>query len=524
MPIASRRLARAKAARVTTEWPSLDDTVFETLGVTRDELVSLEHELLGQIILPGMAGYDEMEVGADGLSPYRAHPEIVVRCVTFNDVRLCLEWARKNRWWVTCRAGGHSTAGFSVNNGLVIDVSGISYAVVDPVAKQARAGAGTRFHQLNSVLNTYRLHVPGGTCTDVGIAGYMQGGGYGLTSREFGMNCDNVVSVTVMLADGRIVIANADKNQDLFWAIRGGTGGNFGVLLEVTYRLYDLYQLYGFVLQWPISDAPAALAQLQRGFMANANANTNRLGYMLVMATLQGQPMLVMVGMYDGDRSEAMDAIAPLLNIGHPTLTVDRMGTYADLNESLPASLVSAIPPNIHEWKASGYIATTLEPSDWEQITAYFATAPNPLNMVVIEPYGGAINAYPASDNAFIHRDVSMDFYVDSLWLEHGNLTHDAQASEWLAGFMERVRPHMTGNVYQNYPMRSFPDFRWAYWGEAFNSLLFVKQKYDPDNFFRFEQSITPYPDDPTITRATTPSRFSDPTIEYEPFSGDPLS
>ena len=503
--------------RVTTEWPTLDDTVFETLGVTRDELTSLEHQLLGQIILPGMDGYDAMEVGADGLSPYRAHPNIVVRCVTFNDVRLCLEWARKHNWWLTCRSGGHSTAGFSVNNGLVIDVSGISYAVVDPVAKQANVGAGTRFHQLNSVLNTYRLHVPGGTCTDVGVAGYMQGGGFGLTSREFGMNCDNVVSVTVMLADGRIVIANAEKNADLFWAIRGGTGGNFGVLLEITYQLYDLYELYGFVLEWPISDAPAALVQLQSGFMADSD--TNRLGYMLVMARLNGQPTLVMVGLYDGDRSEAMDVMAPLLNTGKPTLTVDQMGTYADLNESLPASLVAAIPPHIHEWKASGYIAETLAPGDWEQITTYFTTAPNAVNMVVIEPYGGAINAYPADGNAFIHRDASMNFYVDSLWLEHGDLTHDAEARDWLAGFMEIVRPHMTGHVYQNYPRRSFPDFRWAYWGDAFDSLLFVKRKYDPDNMFRFEQSITPYPDDPTITRSTTPSRFTDASIEYEPWS-----
>ena len=103
--------------------------------------------------------------------------------------------------------------------------------------------------------------------------------------------------------------------------------------------------------------------------------------------------------------------------------------------------------------------------------------------------------------------------------MERGTFTHDTQARAWLAGFMALMHPVMNGHVYQNYPSRNFPDFRWAYWGEAFYSLLFVKQKYDPDNVFRFEQSITPYPDGDTITRATAPSRFSDPEITDEPWS-----
>jgi FAD/FMN-containing dehydrogenase len=443
---------------------------------------------------------------------------IVVRCATFNDVRLCLEWARKQHWWLTCRSGGHSTAGFSTNNGLVIDLSGLNYVSVDPVLKQARVGAGTRFGQLNATLDAYRLHTPGGTCADVGVAGYMQGGGYGLTSREFGMHCDNVLAVTVMLADGRMVVADRSQNPDLFWAIRGGTGGNFGVLLETTYQLHDLYDVYGFFLQWPIEHAAEVLAELQRNYMAEGASP--RLGYLAVLATINNQKVLVMLGMFDGSRSDALEALASLRSIGNPKFVIDRTDTYATLNDALLAALETApLPSSVREWKRGGYIAAPLQVADWQRIVDCFGEAPSAANVVVIEPYGGAINGVPMEDSAFIHRDVSMDFFVDSFWTEHGDYVHDVAARDWMERCFSIAQPFMNGHVYQNYPYREFPNFRWAYWGEAYNSLLFVKQKYDPDNLFHFEQSVSPYPDDPGITQATTPSRFNDPHINDQPYS-----
>jgi FAD/FMN-containing dehydrogenase len=518
MAFKSHALAREKSTRINVAWPSLDETVFETLGVTREELATLETQLLGQIILPGMPGYDAMEMGAEGLCPYRAHPTIVVRCVTFNDVRLCLEWARKHHWWLTCRSGGHSTAGFSTNNGLVIDVSGLSYVSVDPVLKQARVGAGTRFAQLNATLEMYRLHTPGGSCSDVGVAGFMQGGGYGITSREFGMNCDNVLAVTVMLADGRMVIADRTENTDLYWAMRGGTGGNFGVLLEITYQLHDLYELYGFCLQWPITDATQVLVELQRSYMAEGA--TSRLGYLTELATANAKKVLIMVGVFDGSRSDALEVLAPLRSIGNPDLVFDRTDTYARLNDELDDILDTApMPTTIREWKRGGYISAPVQLADWQRIVDCFEEAPSAADIVAIEPYGGAINAVPIEDSAFIHRDVSMDLFADSFWTERGDFTHNVAAREWVDSCISIAQPLMNGHVYQNYPYREFPNFRWAYWGEAFNSLLFVKQKYDPDNLFHFEQSISPYPDNAGINRATTPSRFNDPHINDQPYS-----
>ena len=518
MALKSYRLEQLKAARVQQEWPQAPDWVFEKLGVTREQLTVLEKALLGKIVLPGMPNYE-----VDSQSASNAKPLILVYCAVFNDVALCLQWAHDHNWWVTCRSGGHSTTGYCVNTGMVIDISGINYVSVDAPAKEARVGAGTRFQQLNSVLNTYKLHVPGGTCDDVGVAGFMQGGGYGFTSREYGMNCDSVLGVTVMLADGRLVRADNETNPDLYWAVRGGTGGNFGVLLEVRFRLRELYEVFGFCLQWSVEGIPAGLYALQQQFMQQGAPP--QLGYLAVLTNLKdpaqpdepAKPYMVMIGMYHGSHEEGVAALAPLMNEGQPKLIVDKMGTYNALNESLLDILPG--PPLASgggELKNCGYIDRPLELAEWEKVTQYFLHSPNPYNIVGIEPYGGAINNLPEDENAFVHRNVSMDLFVDSFWGEAINTTIE-QAQTWLDGYMDVLKPCFNGHHYQNYPVRNYPDFRWGYWKDAFPSLLFIKEKYDPNNFFHFEQSISPCPpDDSTITCSTAPSRYKDRHIVYE--------
>jgi FAD/FMN-containing dehydrogenase len=498
-----------KQARVAKEWPRVVEQVFEVLGVSRDELAQLEHALVGRIVLPGMPDYPAARQG-QGLQPYSPQPAIIVYCAVFGDVRLCLEWARAHDWWVTCRSGGHSTAGFSVNSGMVIDLSGLSYVVVDPVLKQARAGAGTLFQVLNATLDLYGLHVPGGECSSVAVGGYMQGGGYGFTSRIFGMNCDNVLAITVMLADGRLVTADQVRNADLFWAVRGGTGNNFGVLLEVTYRLEAVHDLYGFVLTWPVDRAAEALCLIQESYSKGDVAT--RLGHQDVFSTLAEGAVLAMVGMYDGSDAEGRACIDPLLKTGNPTLRMAKRDTYINLNSGLVQVFPGVPFQNVFEMKNGGYIAKPLAAADWQKIVDQYCRTPNPYNIAYMEVYGSAIG-HPAPANAFIHRDVYMDFYIDSFWQPNTQFTDEKASRQWIDGFMDVLAPYVNGHKYQNYPVRDLPDYRWVYWGDAFPSLLWVKQKYDPTNFFCFEQSISPYPDAAGITRSQARPIFHDPEI-----------
>lgn len=512
MPLYRNFHLEQKLARVENEWPQVDPKFFKKLGVTPKKLTELEQELVGSIILPGMPDYDKDRQEAI-LTPYSAFPQIIVYCKVWNDVHLCLQWAHEYEWWVTCRSGGHSFAGYSVNPGMVIDLSNLNSITVDPQTKRARIGPGAQFQQINPTLSSpYKLHLPGGTCPDVACAGYMQGGGYGLTSRRFGIHCDSVVQVTMMLYDGSIVIANAQQNRDLFWAVCGGTGNNFGVLLETEYQLYDLYDVWGFAFLWDIEHAPAVLRELQANYMRKGAPD--ELGYMAVLAILDGTPMLIVMGLYQGSEKDGMKALESIRKIGKPQRKISQTAPYAVMNEAIFAVL-PGIPDGQPMVARSGYVSSPVSLQDWERTCKTFADKPNPWNILGIEPYGGAISAFPADGNAFIHRDVDMDLFAFA-FLEPGQEKRD---DLWLEKMQAALGTAWDGHVYQNYPVRDFPNFRWAYWGDAYPSLEFVKKKYDPQNFFHFEQSISPYPANRKIRRSKMPSVFKDKKIVYEPYS-----
>jgi hypothetical protein len=340
--------------------------------------------------------------------------------------------------------------------------------------------------------------VPGGGCPTVGVAGYMQGGGYGFTSREFGMNCDRVREFRIMLQNGATVTANETKNPDLFWAVRGGTGGNFGVLLDVTYELVALQNMWGFALRWPIEDGAAALEELQANWMGAAG--DPRVSYQVAIANTEVTSLrlsgnsVVMMGMYDGTRVAGQKAIASLQKVGSPALVYDKASTYDVLNEDL-ISVLRGVPQEpgwtTYELKRCGYIAASLTPGDWETVLDAYAAAPNQWDIIGIEPYGGAITN-PTRPNAFIHRNVSMDFFIDSFYSTEwtGNGAHRAQ--RWIDDVMTTMQPYFNGEVYQNYPWRGLADFEKAYWGTGYPRLQKVKLAADKDGFFHFEQGITP--------------------------------
>jgi FAD/FMN-containing dehydrogenase len=459
------------------------------------DVKALQQRLVGEIVLPS----DDAYAGARQLSnlAFQNFPLLIVYCEVFQDVHECLAFAQRHELRVTTRSGGHSTAGFSTNDGMVIDCSRMNSVVVDPRAKTATVGPGTNWEHLNATLADYQLHVPTGVCGDVCVAGFMQGGGYGLTSRKFGMNCDNVTEMLVMLADGRIARAAEDCNADLFWAMRGGTGNNFGVLLQATYRLHELPELWGYGLRWTLDQAPAAMAALQAGFMSGADAAPGDLGYMgaFVYETQpKGRapvPVLIMRGVYWGSRKAGMKLLKPLIEKTGATLQLDKTGSYNELNDWLfeTPEPVPNCPDLAREDKQSTLIARKLKVRDWQKVCELFRKSPNPWSCFAIEPYGGAINAVPRDATAFIHRNADMDFFVDVFWM---NDEERREIEAWLDECMALLDGYGNGESYQNYPRLSQKDYRQRYWAEVFPALLAIKSKFDPDNFFHYAQSVSP--------------------------------
>lgn len=495
--------SRAKHLRLKfSKWDLLKGKDVGTQALEITDAKSLQDAIVGQVVLPGDPDYNKARMLSN--PRFSAFPAVIVYCEVESDVSTCLLWARQRHLPVVVRSGGHSTGGFSAQDGFLIDVSRLNDVVVDPLSRTSWAGPGTDFRKFNAKIEAFDLHTPGGACPDVCIGGYMQGGGYGFTARIFGMNCDQVEAVRVMLADGRMVYADATQNRDLFWAIRGGTGSNFGVLLGVKYRLYEGKDFSGFSVCWSISSddgaqyAAQALAWLQKNFMReNAPAD---LGYQMIWAfegpeTGGKQPYLLMRGMYRGSKEDLAKILEPVLGLPGASLQAlyDRQ-PYSALNKTLlskpydvpdfPPDMTPMPPP---EAKLSRYLSRELGSEDWLKLIQYFLHSPSPYTTVAMEIYGGAIERFGTSGNAFIHRHVYCDLFFDVFWL---NAREQKVMGGYIEGWRALIEPYWSGFVYQNYPSPVDPDFGAHYWGDLYPLLRAIKTKYDPADVFSYPQSI----------------------------------
>ena len=492
----ARRLAQVKPL-----WQAAAGKAQDGAGRLPPELAAELHQrIVGTVILPGDPDYDQDRALAN---PRFSHfPDVIVYCEVESDVAECLRVAQRAGMPVVVRSGGHSTGGFSSQPGFLIDVSRMNDVFVEPEALRVWAGPGTNFRKLNAKLASFGLHTPGGACPDVCVGGYVQGGGYGFTARIFGMNCDQVLAIRVMLSDGRIVTADAQRNRDLFWAVRGGTGSNFGVLIDVCYRLYHGNSFSGFSITWSmageagVQQTAAALEWLQANYMRTAPAG---LGYQMIWVW-EGpegqprQPLLLMRGMYRGGKDELAGLLAPVLALPGAQLQAlfDPM-PYTDLNRILlsepyevPQFPPDATPMPPPEAKLSRYLDRPVTAAEWLPLLRHFLASPSPYTIAAMEIYGGAI-AEPLVPNAFLHRAVDCDLFFDVFWLTPAE---KAPMLAYLAAWEKLVASVWSGRVYQNYPSPDDPDFATHYWGDAFPLLSAVKGKYDPGNLFRYPQSL----------------------------------
>ena len=473
-------------------WSDFKHPELAAFGITGQDVVALEHAIYGQIVPPEDADYDLARQVHE--PSFQNYPLLIVYCETPGDVRHCLAFAKQHDLRVTCRSGGHNTAGYSVgNDALVIDTSRMQYVHLSrdggdlPVA---HIGAGSQWGYIGAVLDSHGLHVPGGACESVCVAGYMQGGGYSFTSRMYGMNCDNVIAVKVMLADGRIVIANQQQNVPLFWAIRGGTGNNFGVLLEISYQVQRPDPLWGFSIRWEIDDAPRAIVDMQDGYM---KTNPSRLiGFETQGIVIDGRQVLQMRGMVSGSDAEALTVLQPMLATPGAHLEYGFPSSYYELNRRHDIGFPAAMPTGIKEDKQSGYLRAPLSLAEWESVIDMFKRTPNPYSIFNIEAYGAAINDVAVGANAFIHRDTYCDFYLDVFWVDEADR---ATAVRYLDDFMALMqpffdRPDGRPQSNQNYPRATQTNYLDLYFDGFIRDLVAAKRLYDPQNRFRYEQGV----------------------------------
>jgi hypothetical protein len=496
----------ARNAALFSHWGQCDDGHFQRFNLTREQVKTAQAKLLGHIVMPGDPEYDTDRKLFNPV--FDAYPSMIVYCLAESDVAIALQMAQQSTLPFTVRSGGHCTAGFSAGSGVLIDVSSLTDVTINSTDLIATVACGCPFSKFAATMQLQGMHVPIGECEDVCVGGFVQGGGYGFTSVTFGMNCDNVIDMRVMLANGSIVTASETSNYDLWWAMRGGTGGTFGVLLSVRYRLRALGDVFGWAIIWPLQteqdmvNATGALMELQANYMLkNSSPQMNvqvslcyQPGETAGLPLDQMQPYLMVRGLYVGSSSEGQAAIAPLCQLPGAVTQWTLQSNFDDLNNQLlntPYSL-PCFPEGTKmpfEDKTSRYVARDLLATEWRALLDYYKTTPSPYSYAYLEFYGGAINAYPVANSAFIHRAAAFDLVLDVFWF---NDVDKVTSEAFLDGWMALVEPMSNGHVYQNYPRLNESNYAWRYWGLAQVGLYAVKLKYDPTNAFRFAQCVKP--------------------------------
>jgi FAD/FMN-containing dehydrogenase len=399
------------------------------------------------------------------------------------------------------RSGGHSVAGRSSTDGVVLDVTPMGSVAV--AGEVATVGAGVRLGELYDVLATHGLTIPAGCGPSVGIAGLTLGGGLGILGRKHGLTCDHLLGAQVVLADGRVVDCDEHHDGELFWALRGAGGGHFGVVTSLVFRTLPAPAATVFQLTWP----PAAAAAVVRAWQAWAPEGPDELDATLrLTAAGDGErpPGVEVVGSVLDGQADAAELLGELVDrVGADPVGASRrdlphraakrylegLGSVEDWPER---SGPEPPPPPGHLYTRSEFFRRPL-PGDTvaaliEHLTNGLASGQS--REVDFLPWGGAYNRVPADATAFAHRDER--FLVQHL-VQVGAGAAPAErgaARDWLARSWALVHPWGSGGVYPNFPDPELQDWAPAYHGTNHDRLRRVKATYDPGGFFRFHQSL----------------------------------
>ena len=443
----------------------------------------------GEILLPSDDAYDNARTIWNAMIDKR--PAVIARCATTADVVRGVNFARDTGLLLAVRGGGHHIAGNALcDDGLVIDLSKMKAARVDPARRRVTIEGGATLADLDAATQAHGLATPVGINSTTGIAGLTLGGGFGWLSRKYGMTVDNLESAEVVTAAGEVVRASASEHPDLFWALRGG-GGNFGVVTRFEFRLHPVGPdvLSGLIV-YPISEAKTVLQQY-RDFCAKAPEE------LAVWAVLRqapplpflpkevhGQGVVALALLYAGDPKQGTPLIAPLRTFGTPLGEHVGVQPYVAWQQAFDPLLTAGAR---NYWKSHNL--ATLQEGLFDAVIAAVGTLPSPQCEIFFGAIGGATTRPAPDAAAYAHRDAQFVMNVHGRWEAPAD---DTRGIGWARDFFKASAPFASGGAYVNFLTADEGDRVRAAYGPNYARLAQVKRTYDPDNLFRTNQNIAP--------------------------------
>src|SRR6202167_125900 len=473
---------------------------------TSADWAALARDLSGSLVRPGEADYTTAKRLFDPRFDY-LRPAGIAYCDSPHDVSTCLAFVRKYGVPVAARSGGHSYAGWSSTSGLIVDVTRM--AGVSVSGGTATVGAGTRLIDFYNGLAARGRAVPGGSCPTVGIAGLTLGGGVGVVSRAYGLTSDNVTSMQIVTANGQLRTANSGSNSDLYWACRGGGGGNFGVVTSFTFTTHPAGEVILFFLSWPWAQAARVIA----GWQSWAPHAPDALWSNLHLAAAPGGsiPSIQVGGTYLGGAGEASVELEKL----YTAVGSDPSSPFLETTSWLHAMLVEAgcadlsvdechLPTQnpagelsrASEYAKSDFFTRPLSSQGIGTLLSGVESlqrvdgAAGGVGGIAFDALGGAVNRVAPGATAYVHRHALFQAQYTTRWTVGAASAGVARQHAWQRSFWQSMRPYASGQAYQNYVDPDLTNWRQAYYGANYTRLTQVKAAYDPDRVFTFPQAV----------------------------------
>lgn len=458
-----------------------------TVGVS--EIEELQGSLRGALLLPGEAQYDDARKIWNAMIDKR--PAMIVRCAGAADVRASVDFAREHGLRLAVRGGGHNIAGSAlVNDGLVIDLSGMRSVQVAPHKMRAWVEGGALLRDVDHETQAYGLATPLGINSTTGVAGLTLGGGFGWLTRTYGLAVDNLVAADIVTASGERLHVDSENHPDLFWAIRGG-GGNFGVVTTFEFALHAVGPMVtGGLIVFPFAQAASVL----RKYRDYVEALDDKVSVWAVLRKAPPLPFLppavhgteiVALAFFSPQPAEQVQgAIADVRAFGEPIGEHVGAVPYAAWQQVFDPLLV---PPARNYWKSHNF--NTLSDAALEVVIGYASKLPSGQSEIFLGLIGGAANRHAPDETAYPHRAALYAMNVHTRWTEPQD---DAACLAWAREFFKAAAPHAAGSVYINFLNEDEVDRIAEAYGPNYRRLREIKAKYDPDNLFRTNQNILP--------------------------------
>jgi FAD/FMN-containing dehydrogenase len=433
----------------------------------------------GPVVGADDSGYEAARGTFNGMLDRR--PELVTRPLDVDDAAAAVSYAVEAGLPVAVRGGGHGVAGHCVGDGsLVVDLRLMRHVSVDPVERTVTCGGGALWEDVDPACQRYGLAMPGGTFGDTGVAGLTLGGGIGHLSPAFGLTLDNLLSVRLVTGNGEIITASEDERPELFWALRGG-GGNFGVVVEFTFRLHPVGLLYGGAVVFALEEAPAVL-RAWRDLMTDApddfqsfaqifrDGETGEGGVHLSVAELDGaDPGREVVERLTGDLTPQRIEVRPMY--------------YPELQE-----IYARLPFGLRNYWSGRFLREL--PDEVLTLTAEKFAVDRANGAVLFESLHGAPQRVPAEATAFTGRQARWDATFINVWVDP---EEDDRQIEAARSYSKALAPWALGGGYLNYASEPASEGLESEFGaDHLARLRAVKREYDPANVFRFNHNILP--------------------------------